>query len=54
MALMVQSHQEQVNLFERASNSVQDKDLKSLATTKLPVLREHLDGATKLNATVNQ
>jgi len=54
MALMVQSHQEQVSLFERASNSVQDKDLRSLATTKLPVLREHLDGATKLNATVNQ
>jgi putative membrane protein len=53
MSLMVKSHQEQVSLFERASTSVNDKDLRSLAAKKLPVLKEHLQEALALNATVN-
>jgi putative membrane protein len=53
VALIVQSHQEQVNLSEIASNGVNDPDLRTLATNKLPVLREHLEHAQQLNATVN-
>jgi putative membrane protein len=51
--LMLSSHQEQVALFERASTSVDDADLKNLAAQKLPVLRAHLTEAQQLNTTVN-
>jgi putative membrane protein len=50
MALMVQSHQESVDLFERASQGVNDTDLRTFAANKLPVLKAHLTEATQLNA----
>ena len=53
MTLMVASHQEQVSLFEQASIGVNDDDLRAFAGNKLPVLREHLQGAQQLNASVN-
>lgn len=52
--LMVDSHNEQVSLFERASVSVNDADFRTLAKNKLPTLREHLQEAVALNATINQ
>ncbi len=51
--LMVQSHEEQVNLFEQASNNVEDDDLKDFAREKLPTLKAHLEEARQLNTTVN-
>jgi putative membrane protein len=54
MKLMVQSHQEQVDLFQRASTDVKDKDFRTLASKKLPVLKEHLEEAIELNATINK
>jgi len=53
MNLMVQSHQEQVSLFERASDNVDDGDLKALAINKLPVLQAHLQEAIQLNKGIN-
>ncbi|RYE59004.1 MAG: DUF4142 domain-containing protein [Sphingobacteriales bacterium] len=52
---MVQSHQEAVSLFERASstNGVPDDDLRALATMKLPTLKTHLQDAMTLRTTVN-
>jgi putative membrane protein len=52
MELMVQSHREQVDLFERASTEVDDSDFRGLALKKLPVLRAHLEEAIELNATI--
>jgi putative membrane protein len=54
MKLMVQSHQETVDLFERASSDLRDKDFRGFAAKKLPVLKEHLEEAVELNATINK
>jgi putative membrane protein len=51
--LMLTSHQEQVDLFTRASNSVDDNDLKAFASQKLPVLQAHLQEAQQMNARLN-
>ncbi|RFZ81672.1 DUF4142 domain-containing protein [Mucilaginibacter terrenus] len=53
-ALMVQSHQEQVTLFEKATTYADIGDFRTLAAEKLPTLKEHLTEATTLNATVNK
>jgi putative membrane protein len=53
-AMMVQSHQETIDLFTKAAANVNDKDLKNFASGKLPTLREHLSDAQQLSTTVNQ
>lgn len=44
----VKEHKTAVALFEKASKSAKDPELKSWATEKLPTLREHLDHAQKI------
>jgi len=53
--IMVQSHQDAVNLFRTAADEfgVPDADLRSMAAMKLPTLEEHLRGATTLKNKVN-
>jgi putative membrane protein len=53
--IMVVSHQDAVALFEKAATTmgVPDVDLRSMASAKLPTLREHLQHATELKLKVN-
>jgi putative membrane protein len=53
--VMVLSHQDAVALFESASGhlGVPDGDLQKFATSKLPTLKTHLNGAVALNAKFN-
>lgn len=51
--LMVQSHQEQVNLFDMAEDEVNDRDLRNFADQKLPTLEAHLRHANELKLAVN-
>jgi putative membrane protein len=44
------AHKEAVQLFEKASSSAQDPDLKAWAAKTLPKLKEHLDMAKQLPA----
>jgi putative membrane protein len=44
----VMHHQEDVQLFEKASQSLQDAELKAFVQKTLPTLKEHLDMAKKL------
>jgi putative membrane protein len=48
MRHMVNDHRKTVALFERASRSAQDRDLRAWAAGKLPALREHLAMATDI------
>jgi putative membrane protein len=54
--IMVASHQDAITLFTSASGStgVQDADLRSFASSKLPALKSHLQEALTLQAAVNQ
>ena len=54
LALMVQSHQETIDLFTNAAANVNDNDIKSFANAKLPTLRKHLEEAQNLNNTLNK
>ena len=44
----VSDHQEDIKLFEMASRSAKDADVKAWATKTLPTLKEHLAEAQKL------
>lgn len=46
----VMHHQEDVQLFEKASQTLKDTELKAFAQKTLPTLKEHLDMAKKLQA----
>ncbi len=48
MEMMVDDHKEDINLFEKASQS-KDTDVSTFALKTLPVLRTHLDSATAIN-----
>ena len=52
-SLMVQSHQEQINLFDDAAKNLDDPELKNFAAEKLPILQQHLQAAQQLDNTVN-
>ena len=54
-AIMVNSHQQTISLFQTASSSsgVPDADLRNFAAGKLPTLRMHLADALALQAYVN-
>jgi putative membrane protein len=49
---MVSDHEKTVALFDGAAQTTQDADLKTWATNKLPVLREHLSLARDTGAKV--
>jgi putative membrane protein len=51
MEMMVKDHTEDVQKFEKASNTATDTDLKTWAGNTLPVLRMHLDSAKAINQT---
>lgn len=53
--MMVVSHEEAVDLFEKASgnNGVTDGDLKRFAGEKVPALKQHLEEAEDMRAEVN-
>lgn len=46
--LMISSHKNTINLFESASNSATDADIKAFAHNTLPVLKKHLAEAKAL------
>lgn len=48
----VEAHEDTVELFEKASREAQDADVKAFATKMLPHLRDHLQAARGLKATV--
>lgn len=45
----VESHQKSVDLFTNASKNVKDANLRAFAEKTLPVIKEHLEMAKKLN-----
>jgi putative membrane protein len=53
--MMVTSHQQTIDLFQRAAgnNGVPDAELRGFASGKLPTLKEHLQQAQQLQADVN-
>lgn len=55
-AMMVTSHQQTIDLFNRAAsdNGVPDADLRSFASGKLPTLNAHLQEAQQLQTKVSQ
>lgn len=46
--IMVSKHNDAIDLFEEASTDAYDTEIKNLATTSLPTLRNHLDMSMKL------
>ena len=43
--MMVDDHNEDIDMFDKASKDLKDADLKAFATNTLPTLRAHLDSA---------
>ena len=52
MMQMVKDHRQAVSLFEKTSTSSTDADAKAFAAKYLPTIRQHLQMATSLSATV--
>jgi putative membrane protein len=52
MSMMVKDHQEDVNKFQKASNTLADTDIKAFAAKTLPVLQTHLDKAQQINTSM--
>jgi putative membrane protein len=48
----VQDHQMAITIFEQASRTLADSDLRGFATNTLPVLRQHLQGAQNIAGTL--
>lgn len=53
MAGMVQDHQQDVQEFQDAAQSVKDPEIKQWVTSTLPTLEKHLSKAQQLDAKVN-
>lgn len=53
MASMVQDHQQDVQEFQDAAQSVKDPDIKQWVTNTLPTLEKHLSKAKQIDAKVN-
>jgi len=49
MSLMVDDHQEDVDLFQEAAQNLQDPDVKAFASKTVPILQQHLDRAKQVN-----
>ncbi|WP_347157432.1 DUF4142 domain-containing protein [Pontibacter chitinilyticus] len=54
MSLMVDDHQEDIDLFQNAAQNLEDPDVKAFASSTVPVLQKHLDRAKEVNNTVNK
>lgn len=54
MALMVDDHQEDVEMFEEAGNNLEDPEVKSFATNTVTTLRKHLERARQVKDMVNK
>jgi putative membrane protein len=52
--MMVEDHNQDINMFKTASNNMSDADLKTFATKTLPVLQKHLDRAKALQTKMNK
>lgn len=52
MDLMVSDHQEDVDMFEEASNNLQDAEAKAFAAKTLPVLQKHMAQAQMIDSTM--
>ncbi|MDX5348050.1 MAG: DUF4142 domain-containing protein [Hymenobacteraceae bacterium] len=53
MSLMVEDHQEDVEMFEEAANNMQDADVKAFASKTVTTLRQHLDKAKQVKEKVD-
>lgn len=49
----VEAHEDNIELFDRASRDAQDVDVKAFATKALPQLRTHLEAARSLKTTLD-
>jgi putative membrane protein len=49
MKMMVDDHKKDIDDFEKCSKDAKDPELQALATKALPILREHLDAAKRIN-----
>ncbi|MDX5437294.1 MAG: DUF4142 domain-containing protein [Pontibacter sp.] len=54
MELMVEDHQEDVDMFRNAANNMQDAEVKNFASTTVTTLQQHLDRAKQINDMMNQ
>lgn len=54
MELMVEDHEEDVKLFEDASNNLQDAEAKAFASKTLATLRQHQDRAKQIKETLDK
>ncbi|WP_276499562.1 DUF4142 domain-containing protein [Pontibacter litorisediminis] len=54
MDLMVEDHEEDVNMFEDAAKNLQDPDVKAFASKTVPTLRQHLQRAQQIDSTLQQ
>ncbi|WP_256004304.1 DUF4142 domain-containing protein [Pedobacter deserti] len=52
MAMMVDDHKDDVNLFEDASKTSKDADIKAFASKTLPILKMHLDSAKSVKGSI--
>lgn len=48
MNMMVDDHQDDVDMFQKASNNLKDPDVKAWAAKTLPTLQKHLDSAKEI------
>jgi putative membrane protein len=49
----VEAHEDNIELFDRASREAQDADVKAFATKSLPQLRSHLEAARSLKSALD-
>lgn len=49
--MMVNDHEDDVDMFDKAANNLKDPDLKAFAARTLPTLRAHLDSARSIQET---
>lgn len=54
MSMMVKDHEKDVAEFKRASNNAKDADVKSFASTTLPILQDHLKMAKDINSALSK
>ncbi|MBF9255533.1 DUF4142 domain-containing protein [Pontibacter sp. 172403-2] len=53
MSLMVEDHQEDIDLFKEAAQDLEDPDVKAFASKTVPVLQHHLERAQAVNDVVD-
>lgn len=51
---MIKDHEKTIDLFSRQAKNGKDKELKDWAAAKLPILKEHLQHAQRLSATLKK